>query len=306
MAVLRETTTKRTIPLEPEHVVGRASICTLRIPNGFVSSQHAMIRYDGRGWVLRDLASVNGTWLDGQRVPAGEERALRTGSRVAFGKEEAEWEMIADSPPVAMVVPLNGDPPIVIEGDLLPLPSAEDPAAIVYRSLGDSWMLEEGDTPPVPLADLQVFHCGGRAWRFSWPGNVLATTRVEVPAGAIHLRDLALEFRVSLNEEHVLLRVRRRGRMIDFGEHAYHYLLLTLARARLEDAKRGVPESSCGWVDAETLCRSVATTRTQVGVDVFRNRKQLVEAGVIEATGIIERRPGELRIGVADITITRE
>jgi hypothetical protein len=304
MAFLREIATERRIPLEPEHVVGRALTCALRISAAFVSAQHALIRYDGQGWVLRDLASTNGTWLNGRRVPPGEELALRAGSRLAFGKADAEWEMVGDSPPAVMVIPLDDAPPIVIEGDLLPLPSADDPSVTIYRALGDSWMLEEGDAPPIPLAHLRVFHGAGLAYRFSCPGNVYATTRVESPPAAIHLDELAFELTVSRDEEHVRLRARCAARLLDFGERAYHYLLLTLARARLADAGDGVSTSTSGWLDIEALCRS--STPSQIGVDVFRNRKQLAESAVIDAPRIIERRPGQLRVGVSDLKVFRE
>jgi hypothetical protein len=304
MALLCEIATARTITLEPEHTVGRALTCSLRLEPVVVSAQHALIRHDGHGWVLRDLASLNGTWLDGRRIQAGQEQALRKGQRMAFGSQGAEWEVTDDSAPAVMVIPLDDGAPIVIQGHLLALPSADDPRAMVYRGMGDSWMLEEGDAPAVTLANLRVFHCAGRAWRFSCPDNVRATTRTEFRRDIL-LGDLTLEFIVSLDEEHVAVRGRYGDRVVELGERVYHYLLLTLARARLEDARNGVPEASCGWVDVEALCRNSTVTRGQINVDVFRVRQHFIENAVLDGVGVIERRPGQLRISTGHVTISR-
>lgn len=305
MAFLREIETGRMVPLEPEHIVGRALTCSLRIDHRYVSSQHAMIRHDGDDWVIRDLASRNGTWVDGEQIAPGQERGLRKGSRLAFGVPDAQWELADDALPGVMAVPLDGGPPVIIEGSLSGLPSAEDPRATVYCDVAGSWMLEEGDAPAIPLTDLRVFHCAGRAWRFSCPSNVRATTRADASPKAMHVRELALEFHVSLDEEHVDLRVRCGDRIFGLGERAHHYLLLTLARARMADAQAQTSESACGWLDVEALCRGSKGTRGQIAVDVFRTRKQLQDHGIVDAARIIERRPGQLRIGTANVTISR-
>lgn len=305
MATLREITTARTVPLEPEHTVGRALTSTLLLDDRYVSAQHALLRYDGEGWTLRDLASANGTWLDGRRLLPGHDQRLRAGSRIAFGSLAADWELTDDAPPAVMIVPLDGGAPVVIEGDLLALPSPDEPSATIYRGLGGSWTLEEGEAPAVPLSHLRVFHAAGRAWRFSCPTTVRATTRGGAAPTEITLQSLTLEFEVSLDEEHVHLRARDRGCLLDFGERAYHYLLLTLSRARLADALAGAADRGCGWVDVGDLCRNSRVTPGQVSVEVFRIRQQFVAQGVVDASSIIERRPGQLRVGLAAATISR-
>lgn len=286
-------------------MVGRAQACSLRLDHMYVSAQHAVIRHDGEGWTIRDLASRNGTWVDGDRIAQGKALHLRKGSRLAFGIADHEWELIDDSPPRVMVVPLDGGPPLAFERDLIALPSAEDPRATIYRNAADSWMLEDGEALPIPLNNQCVFHCGGRTWRFSCPNPVHPTTQAQALSTESLLRDLAFDFKVSLDEEHVALRARDGNRVLDLGERTHHYLLVTLARARKADVEGGTLETAAGWVDTDTLCRGSSYTRGQISVDVFRIRKQLMDHAVIDGARIIERRPGQLRIGTANVTIDR-
>lgn len=49
-----------------------------------VSTRHCVIRRHGRRWILEDLGSTNGTWLNGEAVR--ERTALRTGDVVSLGE----------------------------------------------------------------------------------------------------------------------------------------------------------------------------------------------------------------------------
>jgi pSer/pThr/pTyr-binding forkhead associated (FHA) protein len=49
-------------------LIGRDPGCQLHLDVAVVSRRHAEVVQTGQGWVLRDLGSSNGTWLDGQRV----------------------------------------------------------------------------------------------------------------------------------------------------------------------------------------------------------------------------------------------
>ena len=50
-----------------------------------VSRTHAIIRCTNHGMEIEDLASTNGTWLNGEKVPAFIPRPLRSGDRVRLG-----------------------------------------------------------------------------------------------------------------------------------------------------------------------------------------------------------------------------
>lgn len=53
---------------EGEYVIGRRSDCQIFVPDMRVSRQHARLWREGEGWMLEDLGSNNGTYVNGSRV----------------------------------------------------------------------------------------------------------------------------------------------------------------------------------------------------------------------------------------------
>jgi DNA-binding NtrC family response regulator len=58
-----------------------------------VSRVHARLEFDGSGFVLRDLASKNGTWIDGVRI---REAFLATTTRLKFGQFDVLFSLDED------------------------------------------------------------------------------------------------------------------------------------------------------------------------------------------------------------------
>lgn len=126
---------------------------------------------------------------------------------------------------------------------------------------------------------------------------------------------LTLCFSVSRDEEHVALTARDEHRTIDLGARVHHLVLLALARSRLADRASGSISSSAprspgsdgseGWVYFDELADQLAMDEPHLNVAVHRIRRQLSDAGVVDATSIIERRrmTREIRLGVARIEI---
>jgi hypothetical protein len=94
-------------------------------------------------------------------------------------------------------------------------------------------------------------------------------------------------------------------RTLDLGTRARNYLLLTLARRRVADAKEGLPEASCGWIYQDDLSHDPSMAPPQLNLDVFRVRKQFAAAGVVDAVNVIERRSTtrQIRVGTGQIAI---
>ncbi|SFC37620.1 DUF1707 and FHA domain-containing protein [Streptomyces aidingensis] len=66
--------------------IGRAPGQMLRLTDVSVSRHHAQLTSSAAGWLLRDLGSANGTWVNGVRVTGSV--PVRPGDQVRFGDVE--------------------------------------------------------------------------------------------------------------------------------------------------------------------------------------------------------------------------
>jgi hypothetical protein len=117
-----------------------------------------------------------------------------------------------------------------------------------------------------------------------------------------------LHFDVSLNEEHIFLQVALgEGMQLDLGERVHHYAMVTLARHRLADARRGVDPSGQGWIEVDLLARMLGLEPTHLNIQFFRARQQMLRAlpAGVPAPALLERRRGEVRIGALGFRIMR-
>lgn len=78
------------VPLEDGLVIGRDQSCGLAIADASTSRQHARIEATPEGWLLLDLGSSNGTWLNGVRLTA--RAPLTAGDAVRFGQARCQVE----------------------------------------------------------------------------------------------------------------------------------------------------------------------------------------------------------------------
>jgi hypothetical protein len=72
------------IPLLAVSRIGRDGTNDVILEDTFVSAEHARLSWNGRGWVLEDLGSTNGTRINGKMVqrPA----PLKPGDTIEFGR----------------------------------------------------------------------------------------------------------------------------------------------------------------------------------------------------------------------------
>ena len=126
---------------EPIHTVGRTQDNSVRLHDTEVSRAHAELVRRGDIYVLRDMSSSNGTFVNGQ--PATE-RELVSGDQLQFGRSlllytgflEDAYEDIAD------------------KIDIIPRANNDEDASRIVAALshteGSEWMLPEGDSTGNP------------------------------------------------------------------------------------------------------------------------------------------------------------
>ncbi|WP_164002759.1 sigma 54-interacting transcriptional regulator [Pyxidicoccus caerfyrddinensis] len=83
--------------LDAPLVVGRAAEGGLQLLDEKVSREHCVFSPDGAGHTLKDLGSRNGTWLNGQRLPAQQATPLRPGDHVSVGESVLVYEPSFDA-----------------------------------------------------------------------------------------------------------------------------------------------------------------------------------------------------------------
>lgn len=302
MGVLRHPESGRRCHLRAEHLVGRSPHCDLCIEETYISGQHAALRWTGKAWELKDLGSRNGTSLDNAVLEPRTAYAIEEGGTVLFGRSSQRWVLEDASPPSVMAVPLGGGDPVLLEGDILVVPTGDSPEVVVLRGAQGEWQVETADGL-TRIQEGELFEAGGESWRFCCPAIIAPTSALELRPS---VRDARLRFSVSMDEEHVELGLECEGRHMNLGARAHNYLLLTLARLRLSDRAAGFLDSACGWVYQEDLLRDLSTTHMQLNVDICRIRKHFGTLGLREAAAVIERRAKtkQLRIGIADLIIS--
>ncbi len=81
--------------LGDRETVGRSKPATIVITDTKMSRQHARLVRRGDGFLLADLNSSNGTFVNGQRTTRSE---LKDGDRVVFGSTEVAFENRVEKP----------------------------------------------------------------------------------------------------------------------------------------------------------------------------------------------------------------
>lgn len=92
----------------PEIVLGRDEDCDLMMSDIAVSRRHAKLALEGDHFVLHDLSSGNGTYLNGARV---EQEELSPGDEITIGERTLRFVELNEAPPTAAAHPIPKDLP---------------------------------------------------------------------------------------------------------------------------------------------------------------------------------------------------
>jgi len=80
----------------PVVTVGRAAGCEVVIDDDSVSARHARLEFDLGAWRITDLASTNGTAIEGVRLAPEVPTPLPYGATVRFGGVKLQFRELAD------------------------------------------------------------------------------------------------------------------------------------------------------------------------------------------------------------------
>ncbi|MFM8633440.1 MAG: FHA domain-containing protein [Planctomycetia bacterium] len=112
--------------INADTTLGRAADAGIVVADRLASRAHAAVRFDAstRRWVLRDLGSRNGTWLDGKQITSA---PLSDGATVRIGTSELVFRQFAATttePPVDAGRFVRCGPVAQLEGSVLRRASA--------------------------------------------------------------------------------------------------------------------------------------------------------------------------------------
>jgi hypothetical protein len=112
---------------QAELTIGRDMVNAIAINDAEISRRHARLLAQPGGYVLEDLGSTNGTYVNGQRLMGP--HLLRPGELVMFGENVGlVFEALEFDPNATMVSSTNVQPPVMPSAQAYPMPGYEPPA----------------------------------------------------------------------------------------------------------------------------------------------------------------------------------
>ncbi|MBX3184204.1 MAG: FHA domain-containing protein [Polyangiaceae bacterium] len=291
-------------------LVGRAILADLQLKGRRVSTEHAVVFWKQGAWYVRDLASRNGTYVNGSQLEPRQVARLGRGDVLRFGDPEEVFGFAEDDGPVPTAVHLVSRARCLGRVGALLIPSEEEPEGSVYRQ-GSGWFADiQGEVHALtePLLTLP-----SGVWRLDLPPDEATDPRSLITTGLDDwtVDALELELQVSRDEERIHAVLSCADERRELGCRSWNALLLLLARVRLgvglgEAHRERLGDTSGGWVDTTWVASALAESIEKINVDVHRARGGFVRLGVVDAHRVVERRRGQMRIGVSRIRLTSE
>ena len=307
MAYLFNVDAGALFPLAPHHTFGRlASAVDTPIDRPYISKLHAAIEWNGYNWRVKNLG-LNGTWLNGAALGQGDTMELAVGDEIHFVEmNDPGFKVIDLTPPTDLLWPVDATAaenvqPVYLSRYHL-LPDAQAPQLAIY--FGDEeqqWFMEningQVEQERIAIKHGDYVNFNNQRWKFI-RAQVYGPTEARVHQ-IKKLTDFEFIFNLSLDEETTQLELHYLKQSIDLASRSHHYLILQLARHRINDAVRGLDNKSQGWVYADQLAHELGLDTTHMNIQIFRARKQLAD-GLPDALGqqcLLERRGGKIRFG---------
>jgi len=284
--------------LNAYHCIGRSTTNVDTVINSpEVSRTHAIIEWTNEQWFIRDISN-NGTWLNNQKLIKDQPYKIKVGDTIFLTKVESHGFMVKDiAPPQNMLLYTDEDPIFLTDYNILP--SKQQPEiALFYVPSKDQWYKEfmddaTGKAFPVTNLDLVLFN--NKNWQLKLNINSENTIHLAKPKLLAH--QIKYRFNLSQDEENTELNITTEDGEFSLSSHAHHYLTLSLARHRDEDAKKGVDEYNQGWILPEILADELGCDIPLLNTHVCRAKQQFIEKlkGACDGDELIERKGNKIR-----------
>lgn len=273
-----------------------------------VSRIHAAIVWAARSrcWVVHDLGSANGTYVDGSRVEPGRSLPLARGSELVLGT--MRFKVRALEPPPLMAVTSEGDLRVAEDGVLL-LPEDTHPEIAIVKQdggwLATSWPLQPDHAGHQRVLSGDTVSVAGQLWRLT--AHDLQDSSATQPS-LRRLQDASIIIEVPPMMENIRIALEFRDKTLRLKPRRHGELIWLLARARQSDRDRASAREA-GWVDTELLHRQMGSpgnATSYLRVLVHRARSQLEKLGIVDYASIIESRQepaAQFRLGTPNFVL---
>ncbi|WP_025743980.1 FHA domain-containing protein [Aquimarina pacifica] len=307
MAIIKNNRTGEIVYLNTQHTFGRnRNIANTYLSGQDISQSHALISWRGSDWYLQDY-SRNGTLVNGEYINNTTIK-LSKGNTIQFGEQEtALWKLVDVGSPSSYLRPINLNEEIIELNSCYAFPNEEKPEALIYPE-DDAWKIEK-EGVATKLTHNNIYTINNKEYTFV-ENNVLEDT---MDNGHI-VNNAYYQFTLSSDEEHIHIKIITQNQAVDLGERVHNYMLLALARKKLDDAQNELVDADQGWMTIDDLLEDMSKEfRKELDVyylnlKIYRLRKLLIETkpyGYL-FSNIIERRSGEIRFAHPFFKIIKE
>ena len=304
MAYLKNTASGEENFLFGRHIVGRLRESNTILSCADSSPIHAIISWNHGSWQIKDI-SAKGVYINGLKMPPASQCRMHQGDQIKFGSENGVvWTLLNEDPPQSMLISMSSNlPAITLSDKVVALPSTDNPLAVLSKSRYGYWICE-GPEKTHELKSGDLVGDRDNQWQFvDW--SVLEGFKESNIAQSKKAEHLSFLFNVSQDEEHVSLTVQVGEKKLPLGERSHHYLLLLLARKKLENKFAGITNEEQGWILTSELSKMLGLSERHINIQIHRIRKQLIGLHPVyfDDHSVIERRIGALRLTVDSILI---
>ncbi|MEW6400575.1 MAG: FHA domain-containing protein [Chloroflexota bacterium] len=253
----------------PEVIIGRDPGVDLTIPSPAVSRRHARVSRDGNQYVLEDLGSSNGTFVNGERLRSG--RVLKSGDQIRFGQAISitfyAQEIVADSQPQPVQTAVS--------------------AGMMKTMVGDEPQLDLKASPP----QLHVVIAGGSS-------RVHTLARPVMTLGRVETNDIVIPSQI-VSSHHARLEQTNGGYRLVIAAEAKNPVLFEGRPIEGSHVLHHGDTLRIGGIDPGTMVtmtyNSPAEAPQEVQQDIVFGDKTLIQVGRDSSNDVVLQTPNVSR-----------